>query len=59
VENLAAANQYEMNDQEQIGSFNLNSSTGKKNKAKQQEQDKLLQNNYLSEYAGESRIFRA
>lgn len=50
VENLAAANQYEVNDQGQNGSMNLTSSTGKKNKAKQQEQDKLLQNNYLSEY---------
>ena len=50
VENLAATNQYEVNDQEQKGSMNLTSSTGKKNKAKQQEQDKLLQNNYLSEY---------
>jgi type IX secretion system PorP/SprF family membrane protein len=51
VENLAATNQYEVDDQEQNGSRNFTSSTVKKNKAKQQEQDKLLQKNYLSEYA--------
>ncbi|MCC7454933.1 MAG: PorP/SprF family type IX secretion system membrane protein [Crocinitomix sp.] len=50
VENLAATNQNEVDNQEQNGSLILTSSTDKRNKAKQQEQDKLLQNNYLSEY---------
>ncbi len=50
VENLSTTNLYEVDAQEQNGSLNMSSSTGKKNKAKQQEQDKLLQNNYLSEY---------